>query len=273
MSENVDIGKLLGAHRSIRSFTGEDIAPDLLNSILADAVAGSSSSGNLNSVSMVVTRNAERKQKLYELHFGQPMVLEAPVVITFCADWYRTRQWLKLRGARDNFNNFLGYHVAAFDAMILSQSVCLGLEAKGMGICYMGSTLSSMREIGELLNLPETCVPVTTIVAGWPAENPTKRDRLPVSAIVHEETYHYPDDLELAEIFESREQKGWERYMSIPELKAEIEKRGITSLAQFYTSDAKYPPETFIEDSLRIIELLTEKGFLPGVSHTSDPTV
>jgi hypothetical protein len=43
--------------------------------------------------------------------------------MTFCADWHRTRTWLAQRGARDNFNNLLGYHVAAYDAMIVAQKV------------------------------------------------------------------------------------------------------------------------------------------------------
>jgi hypothetical protein len=66
---------------------------------------------------------------MYELHFEQDMVLEAPLVVTFCADWFRTREWLRRRGARDNFNNFLGYHVAAVDAVIVAQSACLAFPA------------------------------------------------------------------------------------------------------------------------------------------------
>ena len=95
--------------------------PALIEEVCADAVAGGSSSGNLNSVSIVLTRDPERKRRLYELHLEQPMVLEAPLVMTFCADWFRTREWLRQRGARDNFANLLGYHVAAYDAMIVAQ--------------------------------------------------------------------------------------------------------------------------------------------------------
>ena len=53
------------------------------------------------------------------------------------------------RGARDNFDNLIGWHVAAFDAMILSQTVALALEAHGLGICYMGTTLFVMQDIAE----------------------------------------------------------------------------------------------------------------------------
>lgn len=258
-----DVSALLNRHRSIRRYKPDPIPETLVRQILGDAIAGSSSSGNLNSVSMVLTRDPERKKRLYEFHFEQEMVLEAPLVITFCADWFRTREWLRRRGARDNFDNLIGYHVAAFDAIILSQSVSLGFEAQGLGICYMGTTLHSMTEIAAFLDLPDTCLPVTTIVVGYPAEDPAKRDRLPLHAFLHDERYHRPTDAELEAIYEQREVKGWARYMAYPELKAKIEALGITSLAQFYTSEAKYDPETFREDSEKLRALLEAKHFLP----------
>ncbi len=257
------ISELQSRHRSIRSYKPDPIDPALVEQVLGDAVAGSSSSGNLNSVSMVLTRDPERKRKLYELHFEQPMVLQAPLVVTFCADWFRTREWLRRRGARDNFNNLIGYHVAAFDAMIVAQNACLGFQAHGLGICYMGTTLHSMTEIAAFLELPDTCVPVTTIVVGWPAEDPAKRDRLPLSSIVHDERYHRPAAEELEATYAQREVRGWQRYMSVPEIRARIEAMGITSLAQFYTSKAKYDPDLFREDSAKLAALLAAKHFLP----------
>ncbi len=255
--------ELLNAHRSIRNYKSDPIDPALVEQVCGDAVAGGSSSGNLNSVTMVLTRDPERKRKLYELHFEQDFVLQAPLVVTFCADWFRTREWLHKRGARDNFNNLLGYHVAAFDAMIVAQNACLGFEAHGLGICYMGTTLHSMTAIAEFLELPDTCVPVTTIVVGWPDENPAKRDRLPRHAFLHDETYHRPTEEELEAIYEQREVRGWARYMAFPELKARIEELGIKSLAQFYTSTAKYDPDVFRRDSDKLRELLEAKHFLP----------
>jgi nitroreductase len=258
-----ETSQLLNRHRSIRSYKSDPIDPALVEQVCADAIAGSSSSGNLNSVSIVLTRDPERKRRLYELHFGQDMVLQAPLVVTFCADWFRTREWLRRRGARDNFNNLIGYHVAAFDAMILAQNACLGFQAHGLGICYMGTTLHSMTEIAEFLELPDTCVPVTTIVVGWPDEDPEKRDRLPLRAFLHDETYQRPSEAQLEDIYEQREVRGWARYMSMPRLKAKVEAMGITSLAQFYTSKAKYDPDVFRRDSAKLRALLETKHFLP----------
>lgn len=254
---------LLSRHRSIRRYKPDAIEPSLIEQVCADAIAGGSSSGNLNSVSIVLTREAARRQRLYELHFEQEMVLQAPLVMTFCADWFRTRQWLRQRGARDNFDNLIGWHVAAFDAIIVAQNVCLGLEAQGLGICYMGTTLHSMRAIADFLELPDTCLPVTSIVVGHPDEAPAQRDRLPLAAFLHDETYRRPDAADIDALYAQREQRGWARYMAIPSLKAEIERLGITSLAQFYTSEAKYHPETFRADSAALRALLEERHFLP----------
>ena len=47
------------------------------------------------------------------------------------------------------------------------------------------------------------------------------------------------------------------------ELKELIEARGITSLAQFYTSEVKYDPDVFREDSDKLRAPLEAKHFLP----------
>lgn len=235
----------------------------MIQEVCAEAIAGASSSGNLNSVTIILTRDEERKKRLYELHSEQPMVLEAPLVVTFCADWFRTREWLRLRGARDNFDNFVGYNVAALDAMIVAQNVVLGFQARGLGICYMGTTLFSMGEIADFLALPDTCVPITTIVVGHPAEDPAKRDRLPARSLVHDEIYQKPSSDDIDAIYKEREVRGWERYMSHPELKQLAEERGITTLAQFYTSEIKYDPVAFRELSDRMMEVLKARHLLP----------
>ena len=257
-----DLPTLLRRHRSIRRYLDTPIDPALIDEVCADAIAGGSSSGNLNSVSIVLTRDPERRRRLYELHLQQPMVLEAPLVMTFCADWHRTRTWLRQRGARDNFNNLLGYHVAAYDAMIVAQNVCLGFEARGLGICYMGTTLYSLPELVEFLQLPQTVVPVTTLVAGYPAEDPPKRDRLPVAAMLHNETYRKanPEDIDAA--YAEREVRGWQRYMAVPEIKERIEAAGIKSLAEFYTSKIKYDPDFFGPKSAEIRALLERQDFM-----------
>jgi nitroreductase len=255
--------RLMAAHRSIRRYQDRPVDPGLLDRVLVEALAGASSSGNLNMISVIRTRDLERKKKLFELHFEQPMVLQAPLVLTFCADTFRTRQWLALRGARLGFADFISWHVAAIDAIILAQTTALALESHGLGICYMGTTLHSMRAIADFLELPENCVPVTSMVVGWPDESMPARDRLPPQAWIHDERYQRPSAADIDAGFTDREQRGRERYLSAgPEMARLWQEHGITSLAQFYTSKIKYDPDVFAPDSAALEALLRERGFL-----------
>ena len=258
-----DFSQLLQAHRSIRQYLTQPIDGDLIDQVLEQALHGSSSSGNLNMVSVVKTQDSARKQRLFELHFEQPMILQAPLVLTFCADSFRTREWLAQRGARLGFADFISWHVAAFDAIILSQTVALAFESHGLGICYMGTTLHSMGPIAEFLECPDNCLPVTSMVVGWPAETPPQRDRLPAAAWIHKERYQRPSADQIDERFGERERRGRERYLAMgEEMARRWQEHGITSLAQFYTSKIKYDPDQFAVDSAALRELLMARGFL-----------
>lgn len=255
--------ELMHAHRSIRSYKSDPLPEGLIDPLLQDALHGSSSSGNLNMISVVKTQDVARKAHLCELHGGQPMVLQAPLLLTFCADSFRTREWLAQRGARLGFADFLSWHVAGYDAMILSQTVALACESHGLGICYMGTTLFSMRAIAEYLELPPNCLPVTTLVVGWPSEAPAQRDRLPGPAWIHNERYQRPTAADIDARFAERERRGRERYLSMgPEMAALWQEHGITSLAQYYTSKIKYDPDRFVGYSEDLEALLRERGFL-----------
>ena len=255
---------LLAAHRSIRRYRPDPLDPAWVDALLQQCLHGSSSSGNLNMVSVVKTTDAERKRRLFELHGEQPMILEAPLLLTFCADSHRTRAWLALRDARAGFGDLLSWHVAAFDAMILAQTVSLALEAHGLGICYMGTTLFAMQEIADLLELPDHCLPVTTLVAGHPAETLAQRDRLPPTAWIHDERYRAPQPADIERDFGQREVRGRARYMdSSPEMRQLWEEHGITSLAQYYTSKIKYDPDVFREFSDDMARAMEKAGFMP----------
>ncbi|HEV2674551.1 MAG TPA: nitroreductase family protein [Aliidongia sp.] len=264
------VSELLRSHRSIRRFKTDPIAPALIERICDDAIRGSSSSGNLNSFALVLTEDPARKDHLCALHYDQPMIRQAPLLITFCADVHRTRRWLALRDARDNFNNLQGFLVAAFDAIILAQSVALGCEAHGLGICYLGTTVDAATEIAKYLELPETCVPVTSLVVGYPDEAPAARDRLALGAYLHRERYRPPADEDLLGLYADREIKGWQRYQALgPGMAQQMADHGITSLAQFYTSDLKYTPSRCEATSEQFSQLLIDSGYTDRLRATA----
>jgi nitroreductase len=58
-----DLSRLLNGHRSIRRYKPGPIARELIDEVCADAMAGASSSGNLNNVSLVLTQDVKRRQQ------------------------------------------------------------------------------------------------------------------------------------------------------------------------------------------------------------------
>ena len=154
--------------------------------------------GNMQTYSVVVTREAEGKEKLSPAHFNQPMVKSAPVVLTFCIDLRRFSKWCEQRNAQPGYNNFEWFVTGAVDALLAAQTFCVAAEKKGLGICYLGTTTYNPHVIVEALNLPELVFPITTVTVGWPAEDPEQVDRLPIEGIVHEEFYHdySPEDID-----------------------------------------------------------------------------
>ena len=67
----------------------------------------------MQTYSIVITRDRALRERLYEPHMQQDMVLDAPVLLTFCADFHRMRLWLELSEAKDGFDNFMSFMVAA----------------------------------------------------------------------------------------------------------------------------------------------------------------
>lgn len=247
-------------HASVRNYKNDPISEAVLEQIL-NAASRASSSGNMQAYSIIVTTDSDLKQKLYEPHFKQNMVLDAPAVLTFCADFHRMRRWIKIRNAADNFDNFMSFMIASIDAILASQNAALAAEGLGLGICYMGTTLASCGQIAKILRCPDGVVPVVGFSLGYPDEKPALRDRLPLKALVHNNTYQERTDSEIIAEYSQRELNGWARYMSQPNLKEAVEKNGIENLAQVYTQ-LKYTKASHEEYSNAVLACLREQGFL-----------
>ncbi len=261
--KSVTIIETMHKHRSIREYSSEPVEDEMLAEIL-EAGIRASSSGNMQTYSIIVTRDLALRKQLYEPHMEQSMVLDAPVLLTFCADFNRMRHWLRVSDAPDNFDNFMSFMVAAIDAVLVSQNVALAAEAKGLGICYMGSTLANCDQIGRILKLPRGVIPVVGFSLGYPNENPAVRDRLPLDGLIHYETYQDYSDARIREIYQERETKGWERYMSYARLRQMVQESGAENLAQIYTA-VKYTRETHEQYSKTVFEYLASQDFMNGV--------
>lgn len=179
---------VISNHKSIRKYKTTQIPDEILNEILT-AGTRASNTGNMQLYSIVVTKSAEKKAELAPAHFNQPMITNAPVVLTFCADVNRMTKWCEQRNANAGFYNSESLISAIVDTCLAAQNVCIAAESHGLGICYLGTTTYNPQQIIDALHLPNGVFPVTTVTIGYPDEEPSLTDRLPLSAVVHNETY------------------------------------------------------------------------------------
>jgi len=241
----------ISKHRTIRKYKKTSINDITLNQIL-EAGIRASTTGNMQVYSIIITRDEEKKKQLAPCHFNQAMVTQAPVLLTFCADFNRFNRWCEFRDAKPGYDNFLSFYTASIDALLVAQNVCLAAEDKGLGICYLGTTTYNAKKIIEILELPKGVIPVTTITLGYPDEKPELTDRLPLSAIIHNETYKDYTKDSINKIYAEKE-----ALKQTIELLKENQKE---TLAQIFT-DKRYTKKDNIAFSKAFLDAIKEQGF------------
>lgn len=244
--------KSINTRRTIRKYASKDVSEELLNKLLSEAMR-TQTMGNLQLYSVVITRSDEMKKKLAPAHFNQPMVTEAPVVLTICADFNRTTKWAENRKANPGYDNMLSFINAATDALLYTQTFCNLADEEGLGYCFLGTTVYNPQSIIDTLQLPKLVMPIATITLGWPDEEPKQTDRLPIESIIHKETYtDYTPELIDKYYFEKE---------SLPENKEFVNINNKETLAQVFT-DLRYTKKDNETMSATMIETLRRQGFI-----------
>ncbi len=239
-------------HRSIRKYTGDPIPQAILDYIL-EAGTRASTTGNMQVYSVIVTTDESLKQELAPCHFNQPMVKEAPVVLTFCADFNRFNRWCGLRKAEPGYDNFLSFMTAAIDALLVAQNVCVAAEDAGLGICYLGTTTYMAEKIIGILDLPKGVVPLTTVTLGYPDEKPELTDRLPMEAVIHREKYKDYSDSDIENLYKKKELiKSYQEF---------VKENNKETLAQVFT-DIRYKKDDNVLFSKALLKVLEKQGFM-----------
>ena len=244
--------KTIYTRKTIRKYTNKDVSEDLLKTLLEKAER-TPTMGNLQLYSVVITRNEEKKAQLAPAHFNQPMVMGAPVVLTFCADFRRTTLWAENRKATPGYDNFLSFLNAATDTLLYCQTFCNLAEEEGLGTCFLGTTIYNPKAIIEVLQLPCLVMPVATITLGWPAEDPALTDRLPIDSIIHHETYEDYTPERIDAFYTPKEQLEENKYF--------VEINNKETLAQVFT-DLRYTKEANEALSKVLINSLKNQGFI-----------
>jgi len=239
-------------HRTIRKYKSKSIDKTLLNQVF-EAGCRASTTGNMQVYSIINTSDANVKEQLAPTHFNQPMIKQAPNVLTFCADFNRFNKWCKQSNAEPGYDNFLSFMTAAIDALLAAQNVAVAAEEVGLGVCYIGTTTYNADKIIDVLKLPKGVIPMTTLTIGWPDENPGQVERLPLEAIVHNNVYSDYTEDDIRTLYAEKE--------SLPANKQFVAENNKESLAQVFT-DVRYKKADNEHFSGVLLKVLKEQDFL-----------
>ena len=148
----------LNAHRSIRAYTDQPVDDATLDALIS-AVQWGPTSINGQQVSLVVTRDPERRKRISEISWGQPWIEQAPVFITVVMDFHKTAQAVEKTGKTQLIHESVeGILVGAVDAGITLGNLMTAAESLGLGASPIGAFFDE--EVSGLLEVDSADEPV-----------------------------------------------------------------------------------------------------------------
>jgi len=157
--------------RSIRNYTGSAISDDILEKIFRAAMAAPSA-GNQQPWEFILIRDRNTMVDITKVHPHSQMLNEAQLAIVVCADL-------------DKEKKYYGYWVQ--DCAAATENILIEAQHLGIGSVWLGvyPDEGRVKDIKELLSIPERVIPLSIISLGYPAEkkDPSARyDKLRIHA-------------------------------------------------------------------------------------------
>ena len=195
--QNNPVLETLLSHRSIRLYKDTPVSEEALDLIL-EAAQRAPTGSNMQSYSIIVIDDRDRREKLCALCANQRFVAECGVLLVFCADMSRLIEVCKRQGYRyraDHLNTIL---FATEDAVIACQNAAVAAESMGFGTCMAGVVRRRPQAISDLLELPRHVFATVGLAIGVAGEDSGLKPRLPRRVIVSRNRYstrHQEEDL------------------------------------------------------------------------------
>ena len=167
----MDLMDAFRARHSVRAYQNRAVEPGKLEQVLALATRAPSAS-NLQAYQIYVVRNQAAKQALSLAAQGQEFIATAPIILAFCADLTRARE----------FGHLLEQKYSPQDTIIAMAYAQLAATDQGLGTCWVGAFDETLA--ARALNLPETQRLIGLLPLGYAAAAPQPVAHRPVSELV-----------------------------------------------------------------------------------------
>jgi nitroreductase len=164
----MDILTAIKTRRSIRYYTDQPIADDVLSKLL-EAAMYAPSAHNKRPWHFVVIRNREELARISEIQRYHKPIGRAACCIIVCGD----------ESIQANHDLLLN------DCSAATQNILLAVHELGLGAVWCGVTTGSdvTGYLKDKLPLPQSVVPISLVALGYPAEERKSDERFETSKI------------------------------------------------------------------------------------------
>ncbi len=186
-----DVIGFLKNRKSVRVFEDKSIG-DAEKAVILDAALQAPTAGNMTLYTIIDVTDKKLKETLAVTCDNQPFIAKAPLVLVFCADYYRWINVFRKHVDDVRLPSYGDLLLANADAIIAAQNAVVAAESLGIGSCYIGDITENFEKHRELLNLPKYVVPACMLCFGYPAKSQLERQKPPrfkAEDIVFQNTY------------------------------------------------------------------------------------
>ncbi|MWV41978.1 nitroreductase family protein [Natrialba sp. INN-245] len=240
----------LSRRRTVREYDADATIPDEEIRAILDAGRKAPTSGTIQMYSFVSVRDPEMRARIHEAAGGgQPRIEEASHFFLVCIDLRRVRLLHDHRDLEFEMAPMTAVLKGAVDAALAAQGTITAAESYGYGVCPIGAISEGLSTISEIVDLPAEVLPAFGLCIGVPVgethDEPTPR--IPLDAVVHEDTYEDPSP----ELLEAC-------YEEMNELYAGTDRVWEGALAHYWTPS---PDGSMNNREGELLETLRQQGF------------
>lgn len=181
-------------HRTVRAFTADPVAPEVLDTLL-EVVSQAPTSSFYQQRTVIRVVDPAIRQVVREAS-GQPYVGgDRGELFIFVVDLWRNAQ-IREEAGLDNrvLESTALFFQAVEDVLIGAQNLVVAAESLGLGTVYLGSIGGDAPALIEALKLPLRTFPLVGVLVGHPAQEPALKPRLPREIATAIDTYPALDD-------------------------------------------------------------------------------
>lgn len=169
----MDFFDVVKERHSIRAYQPQTAEPEKLEQLL-QAINRAPSAGNLQAYEVYLVTDAERKSALGKSAYSQDFLMQAPLILVFCAHAARSEGRYGTRGVE---------LYCVQDATIACTFAMLAATALGLSTVWVGAF--DENAVREIIGAPQEHRPVAMLPIGYAAETPRNRPRRKLDDLVH----------------------------------------------------------------------------------------